>query len=561
MQSGESFLFDCKSMWSSPNEYASELPLAKYNNERSTPDKQQSILIKYCTKYCAHIVQILLVWVIISFADWAYAQTIPNNEDNIDNQKLPPKNVNFVQTNNIDEEELKSIERYLSRSWGVVRPLDFLTIIPSDSMQTDVVWQRQLLFAEWVKTIDIKTFESQWFLQTNKIKAHFAKYCTMVLNKELPKVFTVTEAIPKDIVDKRNVVVEIGYGMKCPRLENVVSDLAPATRQWRDTMSLEQKTRFQELYDAVYTKNYQDIVASLDAMFMFKKMNTSPNYTISILHNTKKYVLSKKTIWHESYLSLRYVDWWVRRLPTGQELEMVRSSYLIPHNTTTYTLMQPSVPMPLVSSQYVQEVTDEFSFDEWRDHGTLDNIKKPVAQLSDQSLLYLYHLLWDAMWENIYNDRQIVDTNTYRSTLTVWDALVQTWFRPVWLSETPTQPNKHTRVVGYWRQSGEKIMFFAIAACDVAVFDDAQSSETTEGGISFGYDAEQEYVWEAYQSKTFWSKHMRPGQVITFASPNQKVAPQEIIAWQNSTWVVDGKEGVLFYDADRWPSIYFAPHK
>jgi len=118
----------------------------------------------------------------------------------------------------------------------------------------------------------------------------------MVLNKELPKVFTVTEAIPKDIVDKRNVVVEIGYGMKCPRLENVVSDLAPATRQWRDTMSLEQKTRFQELYDAVYTKNYQDIVASLDAMFMFKKMNTSPNYTISILHNTKKYVLSKKTI-------------------------------------------------------------------------------------------------------------------------------------------------------------------------------------------------------------------------------------------------------------------------
>jgi len=26
--------------------------------------------------------------------------------------------------------------------------------------------------------------------------------------------------------------------------------------------------------------------------------------------------------------------------------------------------MQPSVPMPLVSSQYVQEVTDEFSFDE-----------------------------------------------------------------------------------------------------------------------------------------------------------------------------------------------------
>lgn len=89
-------------------------------------------------------------------------------------------------------------------------------------------------------------------------------------------------------------MVNIAFGQKIPLLQS--HDFDVDSKTLRQHMSPDQKNKIQELYDIVYTKNYQDVVAHLDAIITFKHLNTNKNYTITINDSKKRFVLSKKTI-------------------------------------------------------------------------------------------------------------------------------------------------------------------------------------------------------------------------------------------------------------------------
>ena len=350
-------------------------------------------------------------------------------------------------------------------------------------------------------------------------------------------------------------MVNIAFGQKIPLLQS--HDFDVDSKTLRQHMSPDQKNKIQELYDIVYTKNYQDVVAHLDAIITFKHLNTNKNYTITINDSKKRFVLSKKTIWNQSHLSLLCMDWY--RLPTGQELSALRCGYIALYNPTSYTIVQPDTRMSLSSSQYVQSLSDEFSFDETQTHATIQNINKPVYDFSDMSLLYLEYLLWDAVRKDIYTTRQTKNTQRYVHS-TFWKIVVQSGFAPVWLSDTPTLANKQNKTVWYYRHVWDTLTFFAIAPCDIVV-PNPNTSIQQDQWVSIWYTPENFIVWQTYPSSTFVHKHARPWQVIKVFLPQwYKIHPQQLVSSATMTWVIDGAARE-YIDAYASPLLYFCPQE